>query len=342
MERAHGLRQYPEMQHTRLGRTGLQVSRLCLGTMTFGLQCDEETSIAILDRAADGGIDFLDTADVYPLGGDLTTVGRTEEILGRWLQGKRENFVVATKCFGPMGPNPWDAGNSRRHIMDAIDASLRRLQTDSVDLYQLHFNDANVPIDETLGALDDLVRAGKVRYIGCSNFLAYQMARALGRSDARGVARFESVQPRYNLIFREFERELFPLCLEENVGVIPYNPIAGGLLSGKYDRSKPPVEGTRFTLGTAGRMYQDRYWHDNVFDTIDELEKIAGDAGIPLPTLAVAWTLANPVITAPIVGASRPDQLDATLAAVDVTLDPDLLDTLNRVTAPYRRGDAPR
>jgi aryl-alcohol dehydrogenase-like predicted oxidoreductase len=342
LERAHGLRQYPEMQHTRLGRTGLQVSRLCLGTMTFGLQCDEETSIAILDRAADGGIDFLDTADVYPLGGDLTTVGRTEEILGRWLQGKRENFVVATKCFGPMGPNPWDAGNSRRHIMDAIDASLRRLQTDSVDLYQLHFNDANVPIDETLGALDDLVRAGKVRYIGCSNFLAYQMARALGRSDARGVARFESVQPRYNLIFREFERELFPLCLEENVGVIPYNPIAGGLLSGKYDRSKPPVEGTRFTLGTAGRMYQDRYWHDNVFDTIDELEKIAGDAGIPLPTLAVAWTLANPVITAPIVGASRPDQLDATLAAVDVTLDPDLLDTLNRVTAPYRRGDAPR
>ena len=330
------------MQHTRLGRTGLQVSRLCLGTMTFGLQCDEETSIAILDRAAEGGIDFLDTADVYPLGGDLTTVGRTEEILGRWLQGKRENFVVATKCFGPMGPNPWDAGNSRRHIMDAIDASLRRLQTDSVDLYQLHFNDANVPIDETLGALDDLVRAGKVRYIGCSNFLAYQMARALGRSDARGVARFESVQPRYNLIFREFERELFPLCLEENVGVIPYNPIAGGLLSGKYDRSKPPVEGTRFTLGTAGRMYQDRYWHDNVFDTIDELEKIAGDAGIPLPTLAVAWTLANPVITAPIVGASRPDQLDATLAAVDVTLDPDLLDTLNRVTAPYRRGDAPR
>jgi aryl-alcohol dehydrogenase (NADP+) len=241
-----------------------------------------------------------------------------------------------------MGPNPWDAGNSRRHIMDAIDTSLRRLQTDSVDLYQLHFNDANVPIDETLGALDDLVRAGKVRYIGCSNFLAYQMARALGRSDARGVARFESVQPRYNLIFREFERELFPLCLEENVGVIPYNPIAGGLLSGKYDRSKPPVEGTRFTLGTAGRMYQDRYWHDNVFDTIDELEKIAGDAGIPLPTLAVAWTLANPVITAPIVGASRPDQLDATLAAVDVTLDPDLLDTLNRVTAPYRRGDAPR
>ncbi|MGQ0824233.1 MAG: aldo/keto reductase [Actinomycetota bacterium] len=330
------------MQHTQLGRTGLRVSRLCLGTMTFGLQSDEETSCAILDKAAAGGIDFLDTADVYPLGGDVTTVGRTEEILGRWLRAKRAEFVVATKCFGPMGTKPWDMGNSRRHIMDAVDASLRRLQTDWIDLYQLHFNDPSVPIDETLGALDDLVRVGKVRYIGCSNFLAYQVARALGRSDARGISRFESVQPRYNLVFREFERELFPLCIEEHVGVIPYNPIAGGLLSGKHDRAHAPAEGTRFTLGSAGRMYQDRYWHDNVFDTIDELVKAAGDADMPLPTLAVAWTLAHPAVTAPIVGASRPEQLDATLAAVDASLDPDIVDRLNELTAPYRRGDAPR
>jgi aryl-alcohol dehydrogenase (NADP+) len=226
--------------------------------------------------------------------------------------------------------------------MDAIDASLRRLQTDFVDLYQLHFDDTGVPLDETLGALDDLVRAGKVRYVGCSNFLAYRLARALGRSDSLGLARFVSVQPRYNLLFREFERELFPLCLEEGIGVIPYNPIAGGMLSGKHDRTKAPEEGTRFALGNAARTYQDRYWHDNVFDTVDELVKIADDAGIPLPTLAVAWTLRNPAITSPIVGASRPEQLDATIAAVDTQLDDDLVLRLNEVTAPYRRGDAPR
>jgi 1-deoxyxylulose-5-phosphate synthase len=330
------------MQHVRLGRTGLQVSRICLGTMTFGLQVDEDASRAILDRAAGAGVTFLDTADVYPLGGDLTTAGRTEEIVGRWLRTKRSDYVVATKCFGPMGRNRWDMGNSRRHIMDAIDASLRRLQTDFVDLYQLHFDDQGVPLDETLVALDDLVRSGKVRYIGCSNFLAYRLARALGRSETLGVTRFASVQPRYNLLFREFERELFPLCLDEGVAVIPYNPIAGGMLSGKHDRTKPPDEGTRFALGNAAQTYQDRYWHDNVFDTVDELVKIADDAGIPLPTLAVAWTLRNPAITAPIVGASRPEQLDATIAGVTTPLDDDLVQRLNDVTAAYRRGDAPR
>jgi aryl-alcohol dehydrogenase (NADP+) len=330
------------MQHLRLGRTGLNVSRICLGTMTFGYQVDEDDSRAILDHAANAGVTFLDTADVYPLGGDLSTAGRTEEILGRWLEGKRDQYVVATKCFGPMGTRPWDMGNSRRHILDAVEASLRRLQTDFIDLYQLHFDDPGVPLDETLGALDDLVHSGKVRYIGCSNYLAYRVARAIGRSEVLGLARFESVQPRYNLLFREFERELFPLCLDEGVGVIPYNPIAGGMLSGKHDRGKPPEEGTRFTLGNAARTYQDRYWHDNVFDTVDELVRIADGAGIPLPTLAVAWVLRHPAITAPIVGASRPEQLDATLGAVDVRLDDDLFDALNEVTAPYRRGDAPR
>jgi aryl-alcohol dehydrogenase (NADP+) len=310
--------------------------------MTFGLQIDEDASRAVLDHASDLGVTFLDTADVYPLGGDLTTVGRTEEIVGGWLKGKRSDYVVATKCFGPTGRNRWDMGNSRRHIMDAIDASLRRLQTDFVDLYQLHFDDRGVPLDETLGALDDLVRVGKVRYVGCSNFLAYRLARALGRSEVLGLARFVSVQPRYNLLFREFERELFPLCLEEGVAVVPYNPIAGGMLSGKHDRTKAPDEGTRFALGNAAQTYQDRYWHDNVFDTVDELAKIADDAGIPLPTLAVAWTLRHPAITAPIVGASRPEQLDATIAAVDTRLDDDLVERLNAVTAAYRRGDAPR
>jgi aryl-alcohol dehydrogenase (NADP+) len=330
------------MQHVRLGNTGLQVSRICLGTMTFGLQVEEPASRSILDHAAELGVSFLDLADVYPLGGDLTTVGRTEEIVGRWLVGQRDDYVVATKCYMPMGAKPWQMGSNRRHIMDAIDASLLRLQTDYVDLYQLHFDDRTVPIDETMSALDDLVRAGKVRYIGCSNYLAYRLARALGRSEALGLTKFVSVQPRYNLIFREFERELFPLCLEEGVGVIPYNPIAGGLLSGKHDRTKPPDEGTRFTLGNAGRMYQDRYWHDNVFDTVDALAKLADEAGLPMATMAVAWTLRNPAITSPIIGASRPEQLDATVGAVDVTLDDDLVARLDELTAPYRRGDAPR
>jgi 1-deoxyxylulose-5-phosphate synthase len=204
--------------------------------MTFGYQCDETTSFAILDRAAEKGITFLDSSDVYPLGGGLERTGRTEQIIGKWIRGKRHDWVIATKCFGQTGPQPFHAGNNRRHIFDAIDASLRRLGTDYIDLYQLHGYDREVGTDETLGALDAIVRAGKVRYIGCSNYLAYQLARALGRSDARGFARFMSVQPRYNLLFREFERELFPLCVEEGIGVIPYNPIAGGLLTGKHDR----------------------------------------------------------------------------------------------------------
>ena len=330
------------MDQARLGRTGLQVSRLCLGTMTFGLQSDEATAAAILDRAAEGGIDFLDTSDAYPLGGDLTTRGVTEEILGRWLHGKRDRFIVATKCFAPTGPAPFDAGNSRKHILAAADASLRRLQTDYIDLYQLHGYDPATPIEETLGALDDLVHAGKVRYIGCSNFLTYQLVRAIGRSETLRLARFDSVQPRYNLLFRQIEREMLPFCLEDGVGVIPYNPIAGGLLSGKHSRTAPPPEGTRFTLGTAAKNYQDRYWHDREFETVDALRQLADKAGVSLVTLAVAWVLANPAITAPIIGASRPDQLEASLAAAELNLDDDLKRQLDELTHEYRMGDAPR
>ena len=330
------------MEHTRLGRTGLQVSRLCLGTMTFGLQCDEPTSVAILNRAADGGIDFIDSSDAYPLGGDLSTRGVTEEILGRWLNGKRDRFIVATKCFAPTGPAPFDAGNSRKHIMSAVDASLRRLKTDYIDLYQLHGYDQSTPIDETLGALDDLVHSGKVRYVGCSNFLTYQLVRAIGRSETLGLARFDSVQPRYNLLFRQIEREMLPFCAEDGVGVIPYNPIAGGLLSGKHSRTAPPPEGGRFTLGSAGGMYQERYWHDREFDTVEALRSLAESAGAGLVTLAVAWVLAHKAITAPIIGASHPEQLNASLAAAEFRLDPDLKRQLDDLTRSYRMGDAPR
>jgi aryl-alcohol dehydrogenase-like predicted oxidoreductase len=330
------------MHHVRLGRTGLLVSQLCLGTMTFGLQCDEETSGAILDRAAEGGITFIDTADVYPLGGGLPTVGRTEEIVGRWLRGKRDRFVVATKCFGRTGPAPWEQGNSRQHILAAVEDSLRRLGTDHIDLYQLHGPDPGTPIDETLEALDDLVHSGKVRYVGCSNFLSYQVARALGRSEARSLVRFDSVQPRYNLLFRQIERELLPLCAEEGVGVIPYNPIAGGLLSGKHVPGAPPTEGTRFTLGNAAGNYQDRYWHEREFATVEELRKIAEREGVSLVTLSIAWTLANPIVTAPIVGASQPGQLDATLAATEFAMPTALKAELDELTRSYRRGDAAR
>ena len=330
------------MRHTRLGRTGLSVSRLCLGTMTFGLQCDEAASRAILDRAAAGGISFLDTADVYPVGGGLETVGRTEEIVGRWLEGRRQDFVVATKCVGAMSARPWDRGASRKHVLDAIDGSLRRLRTDYVDLYQLHHWDAQTPIDESLRALDDVVRAGKARYVGCSNFHAYQVARALGRSEALGLARFDSVQPRYNLLFRQIERELLPLSREEGVGVIPYNPLAGGLLSGKHRRDAGPTAGTRFTLGNAAERYQDRYWHEREFETVEALRPLAAAAGMPLARLAVAWMLAEPVITSPIVGASRPEQLDDVLPATEKPLDAALKARLDEMTREYRWGDDPR
>jgi len=310
--------------------------------MTFGLQCDEPTAGAILDRAAEGGIDFLDTSDAYPLGGDLSTRGATEEILGRWLQGRRDRFIVATKCFAPTGPAPFDSGNSRKHIMSAVEASLRRLRTDYIDLYQLHGYDRATPIDETLGALDDLVHQGKVRYVGCSNFLTYQLVRAIGRCETLRLVRLDSVQPRYNLLFRQIEREMLPFCGEEGVGVIPYNPIAGGLLSGKHARTAPPPEGGRFTLGTAGGEYQKRYWHEREFDTVDELRALAGEAGVSLVTLAVAWVLAHKVITAPIVGASRPEQLDDSLAAVEFSLGDDLKRKLDELTHEYRMGDAPR
>ena len=327
------------MQHVRLGRTGLPVSRLCLGTMTFGLQCDEPTAAAIVERAAAAGITFLDTSDVYPQGGGDNTVGRTEEILGRCLAGRRHDFVIATKCFGAMGRHPWDRGLSRKHILDAIDASLRRLRTDYVDVYQTHHPDPATPMDETLRALDDVVRAGKARYVGCSNYYAYQVARALGRSELLGLARFECVQPRYNLLFRQVERELFPLCAEEGLGVIPYNPIAGGLLSGKHRRETGPLPGTRFTHPKAGPAYQERYWHERELATVEELRTLARDAGMSMVQLAVAWVLANPVITAPIVGATRPEQLDDVVAAADKPLDAGLKTRLDTLTHEYRWGD---
>src|SRR5215469_8225109 len=325
------------MQRTQLGRTGLSVSRLCLGTMTFGLQCDEPQSRAIMDRAAEGGIDFFDTADVYPLGGGANTVGRTEEIVGNWLGGKRHDYIVATKCVGRTGRKPWDQGMSRKHVLDAIDASLKRLKTDYVDLYQLHSYDPATPVDEALEALDHVVKSGKARYVGFSNWPAYRVARAVGRAELKGWAGVTSLQPRYNLIFRTFERDLLPLAREEGIGVIPYNPLAGGLLTGKHTQGPAP-EGTRFTLGTAGARYQERYWHAAEFETVAQLKGVAAEAGMSMATMAVSWVLANPAITAPIVGASKPEQLADSLAAAERgALPADLKAKLDEITVGWRR-----
>ncbi|TAK65357.1 MAG: aldo/keto reductase [Dehalococcoidia bacterium] len=314
------------MQLRPLGRTGLRVPPICLGTMTFGLQCDEATSFAILDRAFEGGVDFIDTADVYPLGGDLTTVGRTEEIVGRWMRdrGNRDRIVLATKCAGRVGPGPNDGGLSRYHIQRAVEASLRRLGTDVIDLYQVHAFDPHVPIDETLRALDDLVRAGKVRYAGCSNYPAWRLGQALAASSRLGINRYETVQPRYNLLYRDIETELLPLCQSEALGVVVYNPLAGGFLSGKYAKGTEPQDGTRFTLGNAGRMYQKRYWNDAQFDAVSTLRGAVEDREKSLASVAVAWVLEQPGITSAIVGASKPAQLDDTLVAADLQLDDEL------------------
>lgn len=329
------------MQHVRFGPSGLHVSRLCLGTMTFGLQCDEKTSFAILDAAAGHGITFLDTANAYPLGGKLEDMGRTEAILGKWLKGKREQFVIATKCSGKMGDAPWQQGTSKKHVMRAIDDSLKRLGTDYVDLYQVHHFDAVTPVDETVEAFDAVVKAGKARYVGVSNYHAYRVARALGRAEALKLAKLVSVQPRYNLLFRQIERELLPLCQEENLAVIPYNPLAGGLLTGKHKRGTPPA-GTRFTLGAAAKTYTERYWREREFDTVDAFVRLAKEAGHEPATLAVAWVLAHPAVTSPLIGASKPEQLKASVAAAALKLDPALKAKLDELSHEYRMGDAAR
>ncbi len=310
------------MKIGRMGRTGLKVSEVCLGTMTFGAQADEATGFAIMDRATAAGVNFFDTADVYPVPVAPETVGRTEEIVGKWLKGKREEFILATKCRGKMGPKPWDEGLSRKHILRAVEDSLRRLQTDYIDLYQTHSPDSETPIDETLRALDDLVRSGKVRYIGCSNYQAWPLAKALWTSDRFHLARYDCIQPRYNLLFRQIEDELLPLCREEGLGVIAYNPLAGGFLTGKYRREAEPETGTRFdVLRGRTQLYHDRYWQEAQFRAVDQLKDFFTARGKSLTQVAVAWVLQQPGITSAIVGASRPEQLDGSLPAVDLTLD---------------------
>lgn len=318
------------MKYKRLGRTGLKVSELCLGTITFGGQVDEEGSRAIVDACWEAGLNFFDTADTYPASTQKgLSKGLSEEILGRLLKGRRQQAVVATKLSGITGPGPNDRGLSRAHIMHAVEESLRRLQTDYIDLYQTHHPDPETPIEETLGAFDDLVHQGKVRYTGCSNYAAWELCKSLWISDVRYLARFDCVQPLYNILNREIEMELLPLCLAEGVGVIPYNPLAGGFLTGKYQRGQPLPPNTRFAL--RGQRYMGRYWYDHNFDAVEKLKAIAAEHGKTLAQLALAWVMHNPAITAPIVGATSVAQISESLKVVDMNLTQAELDACDAV-----------
>jgi aryl-alcohol dehydrogenase-like predicted oxidoreductase len=309
------------MEYRRLGNTGLSVSAIDLGCMTFGREIDEAAARPIIQRALDAGINFFDTADVYGQ-------GASEEIVGRALKDVRDKIVLATKFFGKMGEAPNDQGASRYHIMSSIDASLRRLQTDHIDLYQIHHFDPSTPLEETLRALDDLVRAGKVRYVGCSNYAAWQVVRALRVSAREHLAKFVSVQPRYNLVFREPETELLPMCESEGLGVIPYSPLAGGFLTGKYARGAPIPPDTR--LATAP-FYQDIYVKDKNFRVVEALDRYAIKRGVPKEQLALAWVMAHPSVTAPIVGARTVAQLETALAALELHMTSEERETISRL-----------
>lgn len=328
------------MKVKRLGRTGLKVTEVCLGTMTFGYQCDEKTSFSIMDAAAEGGINFIDTADVYPIPVSLETAGRTEEIVGRWLRGRREEFVLATKCRMQMGPGPNDAGLSRKHVLAAIDASLKRLGTDYVDLYQVHSPDAETPIEETLAALDSIVQSGKARYIGCSNFQAWLLAKALWTSESLRLARFDSVQPRYNLLFREIEHELFPLCEAEGVGVIVYNPLAGGFLTAKHRPNAAPADNTRFAV--AGKLYLDRYWNDASFEAVERLRSFFEARGKSLTHASIAWVLQQSTVTSAIVGATSAEQLRDSLGGARLQLDEEELEKCDEIWYELPRARDPK
>jgi aryl-alcohol dehydrogenase-like predicted oxidoreductase len=311
------------MKTKQMGRTRLKVSEICLGTMTFGNQADEAASFTIMDVADQAGINFFDTADAYPLGGDLHQTGSTEVIVGNWLKARnaRERIVLATKCRGKMGPLANDEGLSRKHILKACDDSLRRLQTDYIDLYQFHWPDAETPLEESLRAADDLVRSGKVRYLGVSNFLAWQMMNMLWLSDKFNLVRIECDQPRYNLLFRMIEDEIVPTCMAHGIGLITYNPLAGGMLTHRYKSTAQLEIGSRFALKNSGELYRKRYWNDAVVEEVNRLGDFFALRNKSLTHVALAWVLGRPGITSAILGASKPDQLTESLKGVGMSLD---------------------
>ncbi len=305
------------MKTVNLGRHGLKVSRLCLGTMVFGAQCDEAASHAVLAEAEELGFSFIDAADVYPVPPDPEKAGATELILGRWLKDRRNRFVVATKFVNAMGPGANDHGASRKHMIEACEASLRRLQTDRIDIYYAHHWDETSPLDETMEAFDRLRRDGKILYVGISNFSAWQLGLAHALTAERRLAPIAAVQPRYNLLFREAERDLLPFCRSLGIGVMPYNPLGAGMLTGKYRKGSAPPPESRFAWGSYGKMYQGRYWSNEMFEVVESLVAVAEEEGMTPAQAALAWLLAREAVTSPIVGASRPEQLRDTVQALE-------------------------
>ena len=323
------------MEYRRLGDTGLMVSELCLGCMTFGREANEEVSRELVDSFLEAGGNFIDTADVY-------SAGVSEEITGRAIKSVRDDVVLATKVRFPMGEGPNDVGLSRKHVTRGCEDSLRRLGTDYIDLYQVHCWDGATPLEETLNALTDLVRAGKVRYIGVSNFTAWQLMKSVGLSDALGLERFVCLQPQYSLIERNVEYEILPACLEEGLGVIPWSPLGGGFLSGKYSRDQRPPEDSRIAgAQEAQEEHWDRRATERNWDVLEVVGEISEATGKSYAQISLNWLLRQPAVTAPIIGARTPEQLEDNLGGAGWELDGDQVHRLSEAgaledTYPYR------
>lgn len=309
------------MNYRLLGKTGVKVSALCLGTMAFGGAADEQESARMLDRALEAGVNFIDTADVY-------TGGRSEEVLGRALADRRDDVVIVSKVHGATGPDLNARGASRRHVVRAVEASLRRLRTDRIDVYMLHRFDHEAALEHTLQALDDLVRRGDVLYVGASNWAAWQTMKALGLSEREGWARFDVIEPMYNLAKRQAEVEILPMAQAEGLGVITFSPLGGGLLSGRYGHGKRPERGRLVDNAT----YRERYGLPGYFEIADRFVALAAERGVDPVTLAVAWVAAHPAVTAPIVGARSLDQLVPSLDAADLAMDADTRAAISALT----------
>ncbi|MCY4008632.1 MAG: aldo/keto reductase [Anaerolineaceae bacterium] len=321
------------MKYNSLGKTELVVSRICLGTMTFGWTSDERTTRSILDHAYEAGINFLDTADIYSSWAEGHKGGESETIIGRWLKEKpREKVILATKVRGRMWPGDDGEGLSAPHITRAIEGSLRRLQTDYVDLYQTHWPDEHTAQEETAIALDALVRAGKVRFLGCSNYTAQYLQSANELCEQRGLARFDTLQPNYSLLKRkEYEEELAEYCVTENIGVIPYSPLAAGFLTGKYTRKNPQPDSTRQT----SKLIQSLKGAEAAHVVLDALREIARECNAPVSQIALAWLLARPQIDSAIIGARTIEQLEQNLGATEVTLSDAALTQLNALSQSF-------
>ena len=315
-----------------LGRSGLKVSPLCLGAMNFGndqFGCDEKTSTAIIHAYLDAGHNFVDTANVY-------SATRSESILGKAVKGRRDAVVIATKAASPLGPGPFDAGSSRKHVMKACEDSLRRLDTDYIDLYQMHRYDDTVPLEETLGTLNDLVRQGKVRYVGVSNWTASQIAEACAIVVARGFERIVSLQPQYSILTRDIEVEIVGVCQRHGIGIIPWSPLGGGMLTGKYKAGEEPKEGTRFAApGPFQRVWRTRALNERNHAIVEIVTEEAVRLGISTIALALAWNLDRPGVVAPIIGPKSVAQLTGNLAALDVVLPKETVARIDEASEPY-------